>query len=98
MQCSVNTHWVPLITNNLIHNNLLVISGIRCDRTFNTDVNQKCAFPREKIVRYSWVLVVTELVVREHSIPLGIEMDGALKLWTEIPKDVVNVVIVTCGV
>ena len=88
MRCSVNAHWVPLITNNLIHNNLLVISGIRCDRTFNTDVNQKCAFPREKIVRYSWVL----------SIPLGIEMDGALKLWTEIPKDVVNVVIVTCGV
>ena len=26
-------------------------------------MNQKCSFPREKFARYSWVLVVTELVV-----------------------------------
>ena len=30
---------------------------------FNIDVNQKCSFLRKKITRYSWVLVVIELVL-----------------------------------
>ena len=57
-------HWVPVITSNLIHKNLLVISGTRCNWTFLPLMSiRSVLFLREKITRYSRVLVVTELVI-----------------------------------
>ena len=41
---------VPLTTSYLIHENKLVISGTRCDQPDN-------------FIRYSWVFVVSELVI-----------------------------------
>ena len=56
-------HWVPVITNNFIHKNLLVISGTRCKWTLLTLMSiRSVLFLEKKIARYSRVLVVTKLV------------------------------------
>ena len=61
-------HWVPLTTSNLIHENVLIVSGTRCNWTVKTLMSIRSVPFWEKITRYSWVLVVTEFIVsRTHS-------------------------------
>ena len=59
---AVSIHWVPLTTSNLIHKNVLVITGTRCMRTFGTLMPMR-SFPcyRTKSACYNRVVVLTEL-------------------------------------
>ena len=53
----------PAYKRNL-NKNMLVIKRYSLYPNFlNIDVNQKCSFPSKKFTRYSWVLVLTKLVV-----------------------------------
>ena len=55
-------HSVPLATSNLIHTNVLAMSGTRY-RRINSDVNQKYFFSKKNSALYSRILEVVELTV-----------------------------------
>ena len=64
IKLSIDLQWYPLATSNLIHKRLLVIIGNHCSQTFLILMAIRNVFSlREKIACYSWVFVVTELVI-----------------------------------
>ena len=50
--CNVDLHWDPLTMGKLIPENLLIVSGTHCNRSFQHQCQS----------RFSWMLIVTELV------------------------------------